>query len=615
MTADATAHDVLSRDGSSPDALSTDGSPPDAACTDARTSDSISTDGCSVNRPSVHGRPEDRVPTNRRSPNAVWTSANGVPVRDLVPAALRRAWTERGLCPGRDLYSLFSAHVRDHPHREAVVDADGVLDYAALDAEVRRVAALLAASGLTDRDIVAVRVPNDRRAVAAELAVAALGAVALPYPAGHGSRDTVNLLGRSRARGAVFAEPPSAEVRDRLPELRAVWTYGAPRAGARSLDGEEAPAGWRPRPVDPEAPARILVSSGSEAEPKMVAYSHNAFAGGRARYVRALATGAEPMRNLLLAQLSSSYGSCGTYVTLAALGGTLLLPGTTDPGDALRMASAHRATHLFGVPTLLRRLADHPPAPGENLDALRALVSSSAELPEATAAACRARFGRPVITVYGSSDGVNCHTAGAGSAPGTDAGRPDPAVAEIRITAPGGDPDTAPLPPGEPGQICARGPMTPLCYVGGPGLDARYRTATGWVRTGDRGLIDAGGRLHVLGRLREFVKRGGLTISPAEVERELGAHPGLAEVACVGVPDPELGERLCAVVRVPPGAPAPALRELTEFLESQRGLERRKLPERLVRVDAMPLSPTGKVCRRTLAGLAARAAAGSGPAP
>lgn len=549
-----------------------------------------------------------------RRPDIPWTSANGVPVRDLVPAGLRRSWVARGHCPDRDLYSLFRGHVAAHPRREAVIDADGVLDYAALDAEVRRVAALLARSGLTGRDIVAVRVPDDRRAVVAELAVAALGAVALPYPAGHGSRDTVNLLGRSRARGAVFAEPPGPDVRDRLPDLRAVWTYGAPRADARSLDREEAPAGWVHRPVDPEAPARLLVSSGSESEPKMVAYSHNAIAGGRARYVRALGTGADPMRNLLLAPLSSSYGSCGTYVTLAALGGTLLLPGTTDPADALRMAAAHRATHLFGVPTLLRRLADQPAEPGEDLTALRALVSSSAHLPEATAAACRARFGRPVITVYGSSDGVNCHTAGTGLAPGTGAGLPDPAVADIRITAPGGDPDTGPLPPGEPGQICARGPMTPLCYVGRPELDAAYRTATGWVRTGDRGLLDAEGRLHVLGRMRDFVKRGGLTISPAEVERELGTHPGLAEVACVGVPDPELGERLCAVVRVPSGTPVPGLRELTGFLESQRGLERRKLPEHLVRVEAMPLAPTGKLCRRTLADLAARATSPPRPA-
>ncbi len=101
--------------------------------------------------------------------------------------------------------------------------------------------------------------------------------------------------------------------------------------------------------------------------------------------------------------------------------------------------------------------------------------------------------------------------------------------------------------------------MTPLCYVAAPGLDRRYRTADGWVRTGDLGKLDEQGRLHVLGRLKNVVIRGGQTISPAEVERELGAHSGLAEAVCVAVPDEEYGERLCACVRPAPGAPAPSL--------------------------------------------------------
>lgn len=560
----------------------------------------------------------------------VWTSANGVEIRDLVPAGDRRAWVEQGLCPGRDLYTLFREKVRSHPGRAAVVDPAGTLDYTALDAEVRRIAALLAGAGLTDRDIVAIRLPNGRRAVAAELAVAAIGAVALPYPAGRGSRDTLSLLGRSRARAAIFADPADVALRAQLPDLREVWTFGERQPGARSLDenggkggngendgsGENGEnggnteqavdgghrGGWEPRPVDSGAPARILVSSGSEAEPKMVAYSHDAFAGGRASYVRALHIGDGPMRGLMLTPLSSSYGSLGSYVILAALGGTLLIPESVRPEAAFRMITEHRPTHVFGVPTLLRRMADHPAAPDEDLTSLRAVVSSAAELPEATVEACRARFGRPVITVYGSSDGVNCHTAATGLSPQTGTGLPDPAVAEIRIV----DRDGVPLPPGRPGEIIARGPMTPLCYVAGPDLDARYRTATGWVRTGDRGMLDQHGRLHLLGRLRQVVKRGGFTISPAEVEREIGAHPAIAEAACVGVPDADLGERLCACVREAPGTRPLTLPALTAFLADQRGLEPRKLPELLLRVPEMPLAPSGKICRRTLSTLAER---------
>ncbi|MFI8999009.1 class I adenylate-forming enzyme family protein [Streptomyces sp. NPDC053542] len=537
------------------------------------------------------------------TPRTAWTSRDGVVLHDLVPARDRRAWAARGHCPDRDLYSLFAEHARRHPAREAVIDAAGAVDYATLAARVRHIAAAFAAAGLGARDIIALRLPNGREAVAAELAVAALGAVSLPYPPGRGTRDTRSLLIRSRARGAVFSSAEDVALLPQLPCLRAVFAPGD-LPGARSLDAP-APAFPDPPPSPgPDSPARILVSSGSEAEPKMVAYSHNAMAGGRAAYIRALHAGDTPPRHLVLVPLASSFGSCGTPVTVAALGGTLLVQDSFDPAAALRMISEYRPTHVFGVPTMLRRLADHPPLPGEDLSGLRAVVSSGAALPESTADACRRRFGRPVIAVYGSSDGVNCHTAATGLTPETGTGRPDPAVADIRIT----DGQGAPLPAGQPGEILARGPMTPLCYVASPELDARYRTATGWVRTGDRGLLDAHGRLHVLGRLRQIVVRGGYNISPAEVERELGAHPAVAEAVCVAVPDPDLGERLCACVRELPGtAPALTLPDLTAFLERERGLERRKLPELLLRLPEMPLGPTGKICRRTLTAMASAA--------
>ncbi|MFC8294059.1 class I adenylate-forming enzyme family protein [Streptomyces sp. NPDC057242] len=593
------------------------------------------------------------TPTARRTP---WRSRNGLELPDRVPRADRRAWEARGLCPDADLFTLFRGHALAFPGRDAVVDERGTLSYGELYAEVLRVAALFAEAGLGPRDVIALRLPNGRLAATAELAVYALGAVALPYPLGGGVRDTLSLLARSRAGGAVLSEPEDLEATAGLPWLRAVFTAGPATApGVRSLDRTPPGGPFRPGgpPAEATAPARILVSSGSETEPKMIAYSHQAMAGGRAAYVRALAglparppgpearpagpgagpAGPEarpaspearpsdpgarsgppalsgppaappaPPRFLVLVPLASSYGSLGVPVALAALGGTLIVRGRFDAADALRAAVAHRPTHLFGVPTMLRRMADLPRLPGEDTSSLRAVVSSGAALPASTAAACRERFGVPVVAVYGSSDGVNCHTAAPGAPAGDTAGTPDPAVAVLRIVRPDGSPaDT-----GEPGEIQARGPMTPLCHVAAPDLDARYRTADGWVRTGDLGALDEKGRLRVLGRLRNVVIRGGHTLSPAEVEHELGTHPGIAEAVCVPVPDEEFGERLCACVRPVPGTPAPALGDVTAHLAA-RGLERRKFPEYLLVLDRLPLRPTGKVCRRTAAALAATA--------
>lgn len=534
----------------------------------------------------------------------VWTSRAGVPFPDLVPRALRRAWVAAGLCPDSDLYGLFTARVREHPDREALVDDTGVLTYAGLDAEVRRVAAVFNRAGLGAGDVVALRLPNGRDAVAAELAVYAIGAVALPVPSGGGDRDLRALLHRSRARGAVLAAVSEAGALADLPYLHTVFVPGPGEGPFPGLHVAPPTAALRRRhrPADPYGPARILVSSGSETEPKMVAYSHHALAGGRARYVRSLHPDPSvPPRHLVLVPLASSFGSLATPVTLAALGGTVIVQRAFDAADALRLVTEHHPTHLFAVPTMLRRIADLPPRPGEDVSSLRMVVSSGAPLPAATADACRARLGRPVVTVYGSSDGVNCHTAGESRPPGDSAGTPDPTVARIRITGP----DGAPVPAGQTGQIEARGPMTPMCYVGAPELDARYRTPDGWVRTGDLGRLDEFGRLHVLGRLKRVVIRGGLNISLAEVERELGHHPAVAEAVCVPVPDPDLGERLCACVRPAPGAPAPTLTDLTTHL-LERGLSRRKLPEHLLLVDEMPLGPTGKICHRTLTARAVR---------
>ncbi|MEV4431242.1 class I adenylate-forming enzyme family protein [Streptomyces sp. NPDC049602] len=531
---------------------------------------------------------------------APWRSRNGLDLPDRVPRADRRAWETAGLCPDADLFTLFRRHALASPGREAVVDEQGSLSYGELHAEVLRIAALFAEAGLGARDVIALRLPNGRLAVAAELAVYALGAVALPYPLGGGVRDTRTLLARSRAGGAVFSEPEDLEAAAELPWLRAVFTTSTDQvAGARRLDRATSRGTFRPNdpPAGATAPARLLVSSGSEAEPKMVAYSHQAMAGGRAAYLRALtATGAvlptAPPRFLVLVPLASSYGSLGVPVALAALGATLVVRGRFDAADAVRAIVEHRPTHVFGVPTMLRRMADLPRLPGEDTSCLRAVVSSGAALPASTATACRERFGVPVVTVYGSSDGVNCHTV----APAGDiAGTPDPAVAVFRIVRPDGSPAAI----GEPGEIQAKGPMTPLCYVGAPDLDARYRTATGWVRSGDLGALDEAGRLRVLGRLKNVVIRGGYTISPAEVERELGTDPRIAEAVCVPVPDEEFGERLCACVRPVPGAPAPLLSTVTAHLEA-RGLERRKFPEYLLVMDRVPLRPTGKVCRRSV---------------
>lgn len=537
-----------------------------------------------------------------------------VELHDLLPAELRRSWALDGTCPDLDLYSLFRARQIADLHRTAILDAKGKLCYTALDRKVRCLAAGLSGLGIRPGDVVGIQLPNGRNAVIADLALAALGAIALPFPVGRGEREAASLLRRAEAVAVIAATEHrgnhhAADLLALTAELPALRTVIAAGPGTAPDDAVAFSALLRTDPKsftaarpDPDCAARILVSSGSEAEPKMVAYSHNALAGGRGNFLASLMPDDQPPRCLFLVPLASAFGSNGTAVTLARHGGTLVLLDHFTPEAALDALAEHEPTHVLGVPTMIRMMLDriaegHPPA----FTSPTAVIVGGSPLDEATAEEARRVFGCPVVNLYGSADGVNCHTGLGdeslrGEGPGILAGQPDPRVADIRIAVPG-TLELQEAPKGSVGEIVARGPMTPLCYVAAPDLDARYRTADGWVRTGDLGLIEEDGNLRIVGRLKDVVIRGGANISPAEVEIELATHPLVRDVVCVGVPDPLMGERLAACI-VPRGE-APTLEALCAHLDA-RGLERRKHPERLLVVTELPLTPAGKPDRALL---------------
>ncbi|GAA3748430.1 class I adenylate-forming enzyme family protein [Salinactinospora qingdaonensis] len=547
---------------------------------------------------------------------------------DLVPAALRREWARRGDYPDLDIYTLFRGWAAVCPDRVAVVDDHGSTSYARLDLLVRQTASGLLALEIEPGDVVAVQLPNGLAAVTCELAIAAVGAVALPVPVGRGKDEVAALLRRSGTAMIIaaahhrgrFPATVAEELREGLPDLRRVVAVGedenlalATVASASQRDRPELPR------VDPDAAARILVSSGSEAEPKMVAYSHNALAGGRGNFMAELCHDDQVLRAMFLVPLASAFGSNATSVTLARLGGTLVLSRHFQAEETLELITAHRPTHLLGVPTMVRMLLaagqQHPVAPpdsaespGESepvplsppaLPSLTALVLGGSPLDAATVHAARQAFDCPVVNLYGSADGVNCHTGLAGdpldtSGPGVAAGKPNPRVADIRIV----DFDHNEVPAGQTGEIIARGPMTPMCYVGAPDLDARYRTTGGWVRTGDVGVLTAGGELRVVGRLKDVVIRGGANISPTEVEEHIRSYPGVSDAVCFGVADPLMGERLAAALVVAPDH-CPTVEQLGSHL-ARAGLDAYKHPEHVVAVQQLPLTPAGKVDKDAL---------------
>jgi cyclohexanecarboxylate-CoA ligase len=174
---------------------------------------------------------------------------------------------------------------------------------------------------------------------------------------------------------------------------------------------------------------------------------------------------------------------------------------------------------------------------------------------------------------------------------GTD-GRPVPgAVARIV------DESGRPLPPGEEGEVEAYGPQLCVGYLD-PALNDAF-TPDGFFRTGDLAVMDARGFLRITGRRKDIIIRKGENLSAKGIEDDLAAHPKIADVAVIGVPDPDSGERVCACVVLRPGADALTLAEVRDFMRS-RGAMAQKIPERLETLHDLPRNATGKVRKDVL---------------
>jgi acyl-CoA synthetase (AMP-forming)/AMP-acid ligase II len=524
---------------------------------------------------------------------------------DLVPAELRSRWVTEGHCPGVDLFTLYERRVTEHPDKVAVIDDAGEVTYAELHNEALGIAAWLRDVGVGPGDVVGLQLPNQHEACACDLAIAAVGAVALPFPILYRTKEARSLLSRAQAKAFLCARrfrdfdhgAMAVELRDELPHLEHVAVLGEPLVGTGSLDPR---AGGR-RPdvsLSPNEPVRIIVTSGTESEPKMVLYHHDAIGGGVANVLTPMHL--EPTsRFLLLPPLSTGFGALGTFAALARHGLTMVVSAAFDPAATFKLVEREHVTHLFAVPSMLAMLvaAGKGGADLPDLSSLQVVASFGSAISEGEVRAVHSTFGCRFVNGYGCTDGAICMT-GWDDPPekiATTVGQPSPGLSDIRIL----DPDGRDVPTGAEGELCARGPMSPLRYAGSPELDAAYRFGGGWVRTGDLAVLDTDGYLRISGRKKDVIVRGGYNISPAETEAAVARHPSVVLAACVAYPDERLGERMCACVTLADGATAPTLAELQGLCE-QAGLARIKQPERLEVLVELPLNPTGKVLKRVL---------------
>ena len=446
---------------------------------------------------------------------------------------------------------------------------------------------------LSDGKVVAVALPNVTAYVALEIAVPATGATLFPLPMGIGTRELHLVLQRS---GAVLLITDESTQGDGVAQAAANLTaqLSVVRVDELLSAAGQGPAPQPPAtaPADPDRIVQIALTSGTTGLPKLASLSARLKQLTSEGFTSRLRITAQD-RMLPMSPITQGVGEMCLYAQRCGAALVMLGAGRFDPETVLATVQAGRVTILGGVPTMIGRILHSPAMAANALPDLRLTVSAGAPLAPALAREWEQRTGSAIGSFYGAMD-IGQLAVPDPEDPAekrwTTVGRPHTA-AEWRICGPDGQE----LDVGEEGEICMRGPLVQDRYWG---EDTSPYSRDGWAHFGDLGFVDSEGYVHVTGRVKDTIIRGGNNVNPLEVEELLREHAHIRDVCIAGRPDPDLGERAVAFVVAAPDAPL-TLDDLTAFLR-QRGLSRYKWPEALVAVDMLPTGATGKVDRSAL---------------
>ncbi|MCR9104836.1 MAG: long-chain fatty acid--CoA ligase [Gammaproteobacteria bacterium] len=484
-----------------------------------------------------------------------------------------------------------------NPERTALVFEEQAISYRQFGDRVRRQAQLLRQGGVCVGDRVAYLGLNHPHLLATMFAAQALGAIFVPL----NFRLTAEELGFIINDAGVHTILVDDALRDVLASAREhlcckqYFSSESPADGWRHLDSERDAA--EPlaavTAVDQHDVAVIMYTSGTTGLPKGAMLTHGNIVWNNIN--ASLAFGGS--RNDVVLTAAPLFHIGGLNVmTLHSfhMGACVVLLRNFDPVGVLADIERYKVTHMFGAPAMFLFMSQQPQFEQTDLSSVQNFICGAAPVPESLIELYGARgvdfcqgYGLTETAPFSSFLTPEWAAAKLGSA-----GQP-PIYSDTRIV----DADNNPLPPGEKGEICLRGPNIMKGYWNRPDATAEAIDAQGWFHSGDIGYVDEDGFLFICDRLKDMVISGGENVYPAEVEGALYKHEHIAEVAVIGLPDEKWGEAVTAVVALHEGREL-TLEALREFAEPM--LARYKLPLRLHVVDALPRNPAGKVLKFVL---------------
>jgi acyl-CoA synthetase (AMP-forming)/AMP-acid ligase II len=573
----------------------------------------------------------------------------------LVPAEKIDEYTARGWWGTQTLWDLFAAHRRVRPDDEAVVDAPNRSDFAhgqpqrlswaQLGDEVDAFCLALQTNGLKRDDIVLVQLPNCVEQFVVYLACARFGIVVSPVPTQYREHELAHILEQTGAVGAItFARigKPAAghaaaqmyvDLKRHHPLLKTVLAWGdsgisdnlaCAYVSLKDVDGgygtRLTPA-ERQRVMDGAVAAAVTANdvfticwtSGTEAQPKGVPRSHNEWLIIAPSIAEAaeLAPGARLLNPFPLVNMA---GISTAFATWLVLGGTVVQHQPFSLNVFLQQLRDEKIDYTVAPPAILNMLLQNEALlAGIDFKRLSRIGSGSAPLSDWMVRGFEEKYGVQIVNYFGSNEGA--------ALSGSSSDIPDPGLRAQFFPRAGvdgfdwnisttrkiktrlvdldsGEDITA---VGKAGEIRFAGPTIFSGYFAAPGLSARAFDSQGFYKTGDLFEIAGDNKQYYryVGRSKDLVIRGGVNISPEEIENLLTACPGVREAAIVGVPDAVLGEKVCACIVIADGHEV-TVDSLAAYLRDEKKIAVYKLPEYVLPLAVLPRNPVGKILKREL---------------
>jgi acyl-CoA synthetase (AMP-forming)/AMP-acid ligase II len=511
-----------------------------------------------------------------------------------------------------NLARLLSDTARLWPDRTALIQGEQRWTWAQIDARVDALVAALRSLGLKKGDRILLQSRNNLAMFESGWAAFRMGCIWVPTNFRLAPNEVAYLAASSGAV-TMLVEPLFADhaqaASSAAPALAQLVWIGDPPAGGLSYEGlVEQHLGAAPAEVtvSHDDPLWFFYTSGTTGKPKAAVLTHGQMAFVVTNHLADLIPGTtEQDVSIAVAPLSHGAG-IHALLNVARGAATVLLPSEKmDPALVWLLIERHRVSNLFTVPTIVKMLVEHPAVDQHDHSSLRFMVYAGAPMYRADQRLALQKLGLVLVQYFGLGEVTGCITVLPARMHSADDADPNAHIGACGLPRTGMevavlDDQMKPLAVGQVGEICVRGPAVFAGYHDNPEASAKALRG-GWFHTGDLGTLDARGLLFITGRESDMYISGGSNVYPREAEELLLSHPGVAEVAVLGVPDRQWGEVGVAVVVRRVGADAVSADALMAFLDGR--LARYRWPRQIFFWDSLPKSGYGKITKKEVRAL------------